>query len=120
VAVIVIFFGSLISLFSFIQPLASNNSINQPFLFIQTHIQANLFGMFRDEKLFPDNTSFKPERWLRENKMDTQLKSLSNLIWGHGARMCIGRRFAEQELHIALTKVCFRLLVTHCIDKGML
>lgn len=71
----------------------------------QTHIQANLFGMFRDENLFPDNESFKPERWLRENKMDTQLKSLSNLIWGHGARMCIGRRFAEQELYIALTKV---------------
>lgn len=73
--------------------------------FLQTHIQANLFGMFRDEKLYPDNDSFKPERWLRENKMDTKLKSLSNLVWGHGARMCIGRRFAEQELHIALTKV---------------
>ncbi|XP_053395219.1 cytochrome P450 10-like isoform X2 [Mercenaria mercenaria] len=70
-----------------------------------THIQANLFGMFRDEKLFPENDQFKPERWLRENKMNTQLKSLSNLIWGHGARMCIGRRFAEQELHIILTKI---------------
>jgi cytochrome P450 len=61
--------------------------------------------MFHDEKLFPENDKFKPERWLRENKMDTQLKSLSNLIWGHGARMCIGRRFAEQEMHIVLTKV---------------
>ncbi|KAL4236526.1 hypothetical protein ACF0H5_004911 [Mactra antiquata] len=70
-----------------------------------THVQANLFGMFRDEKLFPDNDKFQPERWLRENKMDTQLKSLSNLIWGHGARMCIGRRFAEQEMHIMLTKI---------------
>lgn len=70
-----------------------------------THIQANLYGMFRDEKLFPDNDQFKPERWLRENKMDAQHKSLSNLIWGHGARMCIGRRFAEQELHIILTKI---------------
>ena len=46
--------------------------------------------MFHDEKLFPDNASFKPERWLRENKMDQTLKSLSSLIWGHGARMCIG------------------------------
>ncbi|XP_052774681.1 cytochrome P450 10-like [Mya arenaria] len=76
-----------------------------------THIQANLYGMFQDEKLFPDNDSFKPERWLRENKMDQTLKSLSSLIWGHGARMCIGRRFAEQEIHIILTKIVqnFRL-----------
>lgn len=80
-----------------------------------THVQANLFGMFHDEKLFPDNDQFKPERWLRESKMDTQLKSLSNLIWGHGARMCIGRRFAEQEMHIALTKIVqnFRLEYHH-------
>ncbi|XP_052273443.1 cytochrome P450 10-like [Dreissena polymorpha] len=70
-----------------------------------THIQANLYGMFRDEKLFHDNDSFKPERWLKDSKMDATLKGLSSLVWGHGARMCIGRRFAEQEMHIALTKI---------------
>lgn len=70
-----------------------------------THIQANLYGMFRDEKLFPENDSFKPERWLKDSKMDATLKGLSSLVWGHGARMCIGRRFAEQEMHIALTKI---------------
>lgn len=80
-----------------------------------THVQANLFGMFRDETLFPDNSSFKPERWLRSSDMDTTQKSMSNLIWGHGARMCIGRRFAEQEMHIALTKIVqnFRLEYHH-------
>lgn len=58
--------------------------------FFQSHVQANLFGMFRDPELFPDPESFKPSRWLREAKMDPKLKSLSNLVWGHGARMCIG------------------------------
>ncbi|KAL3868739.1 hypothetical protein ACJMK2_041508 [Sinanodonta woodiana] len=69
-----------------------------------THVQANLYGMFRDDKLFPESDTFKPERWFRGN-MDTQLQALSNLVWGHGARMCIGRRFAEQEMHILLTKI---------------
>jgi len=53
-------------------------------------VQANLYGMFHDEKLFPNPEEFKPERWLRGN-MDSNLKALSNLVWGHGARMCIGK-----------------------------
>ena len=57
---------------------------------MQSHVQANLFGMFRDPALFPEPESFRPCRWLRGN-MDPGLKSLSNLVWGHGARMCRGQ-----------------------------
>ncbi|KAK7488462.1 hypothetical protein BaRGS_00020247 [Batillaria attramentaria] len=79
-----------------------------------SHVQANLYGMFRDPELFPDPHQFRPERWLRGN-MDPKLKSLSNLIWGHGPRMCIGRRFAEMELHLLLSKIVqtFKLSYTH-------
>ncbi|XP_048761818.1 cytochrome P450 10-like [Ostrea edulis] len=70
-----------------------------------THVQANLYGMFRDNQFFPEPEVFKPERWLKEYQMDKELKALSNLVWGHGARMCIGRRFAEQEMYILLTKI---------------
>ncbi|XP_063441953.1 cytochrome P450 10-like [Mytilus trossulus] len=69
-----------------------------------THVQGNLYAMYHDPKLYPDPESFKPERWL-DGEMDRKLKSLSNLVWGHGARMCIGRRFAEQEMYIMLTKI---------------
>lgn len=72
----------------------------------QTHVQANIFGMGRDPKLFPEPEKFLPERWLRGNT-STDLRAFSNLVWGHGARMCIGRRFAEQEIYIALAKVTY-------------
>ncbi|XP_048758643.2 cytochrome P450 10-like [Ostrea edulis] len=80
-----------------------------------THVQGNLYGMFRDSKLFPEPETFKPERWLKENQMNQESKALSNLVWGHGARMCIGRRFAEQEMHILVTKIVqnFRLEYNH-------
>lgn len=64
----------------------------------QTHVQANLYGMFRDNQFFPEPEVFKPERWLKEYQMDKELKALSNLVWGHGARMCIGMRMINIKL----------------------
>ncbi|XP_061192018.1 cytochrome P450 10-like [Saccostrea echinata] len=80
-----------------------------------THVQGNLYTMYRDSNLFPEPEAFKPERWLKENTMNQEVKALSNFVWGHGARMCIGRRFAEQEIHILLTKIVqnFRLEYNH-------
>jgi len=45
--------------------------------------------MGRDQNLYNDPLSYKPERWLRDNKEE---KVMPNLAFGHGARMCIGKR----------------------------
>ena len=36
---------------------------------------------------------YRPERWLRGDgeEDDLSTKSFTNLPWGHGARMCIGK-----------------------------
>uniref|UniRef100_A0A8W8N4Z2 Cytochrome P450 10 n=1 Tax=Magallana gigas TaxID=29159 RepID=A0A8W8N4Z2_MAGGI len=70
-----------------------------------THVQANMYAMFRNSQYYSEPELFKPERWLKDSGMDNNLKAMSNLVWGHGARMCIGRRFAEQEMYILLTKI---------------
>ncbi|XP_055887015.1 cytochrome P450 10-like isoform X3 [Biomphalaria glabrata] len=81
------------------------------------HIQANLYGMYHDSSLFPKPESFLPERWMKTSdvQMDPIVKSTSQLVWGHGARMCIGRRIAEQEMHIVLSKIVekFQLSYQH-------
>ncbi|KAH9515449.1 Peptidyl-prolyl cis-trans isomerase cyp10 [Bulinus truncatus] len=80
-----------------------------------THVQANLYGMYHNSNLFPQAESFLPDRWLRENavQMDPIVKSTSQLVWGHGARMCIGRRIAEQEIHIVLGKIIERFHLSY-------
>ncbi|XP_041357475.1 cytochrome P450 10-like [Gigantopelta aegis] len=73
-----------------------------------THVQANLWKMYRDPQYFSDPESFKPERWLRSENSGANLtkqNGLLNLVWGHGSRMCLGRRFAEHEMHMALSKI---------------
>ncbi|RUS78676.1 hypothetical protein EGW08_013564 [Elysia chlorotica] len=82
-----------------------------------SHVQANLYGMYHNADLFYQPEEFIPERWLKSGpQMDPVVKSLSQLVWGHGARMCIGRRIAEQEMHLALTKIVEKFSLSYHHD----
>ena len=83
--------------FALLSPLKSflinlNSHVKHLFLTSQSHVQANLYGMYHNADLFYQPEEFIPERWLKSGQqMDPVVKSLSQLIWGHGARMCIGQ-----------------------------
>lgn len=61
-----------------------------------------------DDDYFPDGKTFKPERWLRENKetlaRGTKSTPFAYLPFGYGARSCIGRRFAELEIQVLVMR----------------
>lgn len=50
---------------------------------------------------------FRPERWLKPNQGGTgeYMHPFASLPYGYGARMCLGRRFADLEMQILLAKV---------------
>lgn len=55
---------------------------------------------------------FYPERWIKHNATSTpacphshEIHPFASLPYGHGARMCLGRRFADLEMQILLSKV---------------
>ena len=66
--------------------------------------------MGSDGSIFEDAEAFKPERWLR-NK-DTALiesaEAFASLSFGFGTRMYLGRRIAELELHLLMTRIMQR------------
>lgn len=49
---------------------------------------------------------FKPERWMKSADNDA-IHPFASLPYGYGARMCLGRRFADLEMQILLAKVSF-------------
>ncbi|XP_070561097.1 cytochrome P450 10-like [Ptychodera flava] len=69
-----------------------------------TRVRSNsIAGLLED--FFPEPETFIPERWIRGHEMETQASRFTLLPFGHGVRMCLGRRMAEQELQVVLAKL---------------
>ncbi|XP_006821153.1 1,25-dihydroxyvitamin D(3) 24-hydroxylase, mitochondrial-like [Saccoglossus kowalevskii] len=68
-------------------------------------------AMGRNPKLFPNPEKFLPDRWLRSNKESHDINQFTIQPFGFGPRQCVGRRVAELEIYITLTKILqnFRL-----------
>ncbi|ETS73447.1 hypothetical protein PFICI_15052 [Pestalotiopsis fici W106-1] len=67
-------------------------------------VAMDAFHMHMNEKIFPDPSEFKPERWLDDPKAPDSLKPLSKYLvsFSRGSRGCVGKNLAMMELHVAL------------------
>ena len=58
----------------------------------------NMLHMCRNEAIFEKAGEFRPERWLDSNLSTEELRSYEKTRnFGWGARVCVGKRFAEEE-----------------------
>jgi cytochrome P450 len=65
------------------------------------------------EEYVSDAASFRPERWIKQTsgcpaskqQKSSHIHPFASLPYGHGARMCLGRRFADLEIQVLLAKV---------------
>lgn len=62
-----------------------------------------------DPEYCPKTSEFIPERWIKGDPRYDETKMTGNnsfvyLPFGFGPRSCIGRRFAEMEIFIMLTR----------------
>lgn len=62
-----------------------------------------------DPEYFPKTDEFIPERWIKGDPLFEETKMLGNnsfvyIPFGFGPRSCIGRRFAEMEILVILSR----------------
>ncbi|XP_059489347.1 probable cytochrome P450 49a1 [Neocloeon triangulifer] len=57
------------------------------------------------EEYFENPDSFVPERWLRDEELYKKHHPYASLPFGHGPRMCPGRRLADQELQLIVSEI---------------
>ncbi|XP_065059811.1 1,25-dihydroxyvitamin D(3) 24-hydroxylase, mitochondrial-like [Rhopilema esculentum] len=83
-------------------------------IFLMHHV------MGRSEDLFENAQEFVPERWLR-TEAATKHSAYASIPFGHGVRMCLGRRLSELELQILLIKILNRYTLEippgHVVDN---
>ncbi|XP_065349179.1 probable cytochrome P450 301a1, mitochondrial isoform X2 [Cloeon dipterum] len=64
-------------------------------------------AMSRFSEHYTEPEKFKPERWFRDEQ-EEKVKPFVTLPFGHGARKCVGFRFALLEMEITLAKMVRR------------
>ncbi|XP_069744142.1 1,25-dihydroxyvitamin D(3) 24-hydroxylase, mitochondrial [Narcine bancroftii] len=64
-----------------------------------TNLMISYHALGWNEEYFEEGMSFKPERWLQDKY---KINPFAHIPFGIGKRMCIGRRVAELQLHLAL------------------
>ena len=69
----------------------------------------NYFGLSFDPRYFKDPTVFNPDRWSHDSD---KIHPFASLPFGFGPRGCYGRRIAELELHLLLTRIMQRFKLT--------
>jgi cytochrome P450 len=70
-----------------------------------TTVHCPPYAMHRNEEVFPDAESYKPERWLHENSKDLQQYFLT---FSTGARGCIGRNITYLEQTVVIATLVHR------------
>ncbi|TBU24744.1 cytochrome P450 [Dichomitus squalens] len=65
-----------------------------------TMILPNVWACMHDPDVYEDPDVFRPERFIRDGKLDSTVQDPAAFVFGFGCRICPGRYFAEAALFI--------------------
>ncbi|KZP30494.1 cytochrome P450 [Athelia psychrophila] len=79
-----------------------------------TIIIANAHQILHDETVYPDPYTFKPERFLKDGKIDQSVMNPTIAAFGFGRRVCPGRGLAEKSAWLT----CGSILAAFHLSKA--
>lgn len=82
-----------------------------------TVITVPVYALHRDPDLWPNPEEFKPERFSKENK--DNIDPYAYLPFGAGPRNCIGMRFAQLMMKLALVEILQKFTLVTCKETDL-
>ncbi|PIL29427.1 cytochrome P450 [Ganoderma sinense ZZ0214-1] len=67
-----------------------------------TILIANTWACMHDPEAYEDPDVFRPERFIRDGRLDPSVRDPAAFIFGYGRRICPGRYFAEDAVFISV------------------
>ncbi|KAH9917085.1 cytochrome P450 monooxygenase [Fomitopsis serialis] len=78
----------------------------------------NLWLMTVDEEVYPEPSAFRPERFLGLSGEEAEQLDPRNIVFGHGRRICPGRRFADVSVWLAVANIVAAFDIRKARDAG--
>jgi cytochrome P450 len=69
-----------------------------------------------NEAVYPDPFSFKPERFMKDGKLNLDIKDPATAAFGFGRRICPGRYMAQSSIWIAVASLLAGYNITKAVN----
>ncbi|KAF9522915.1 cytochrome P450 [Crepidotus variabilis] len=77
----------------------------------------NLWTLLHDEDAFPDPFTFKPERFMKGDEFNHEIKDPELFCWGLGRRICPGRHMAFSAIWITIASLIYVFDIEKEVDE---
>ncbi|TFK92570.1 cytochrome P450 [Polyporus arcularius HHB13444] len=81
-----------------------------------TVILTNVWACMRDPEMYEEPEEFRPERFIRDGKLDPTVRDPATIAFGFGRRICPGRYFAQAGLFITIASLLHVFDITPALD----
>jgi len=82
-----------------------------------TSVTIHNWCMSNYDHYFSDPSTYNPERWLKGCPQRKEIHPYASMPFGHGVRTCIGKRLAELEMWLLVTKVIKNFRVVYDMNE---
>ncbi|KAI0712351.1 cytochrome P450 [Earliella scabrosa] len=82
-----------------------------------TILMANVWACLHDPEAYEDPDVFRPERFIRDGRLDPDVRDPYAFAFGFGRRICPGRYFADAALFINIASVLHVFNITPPLDE---
>jgi len=74
--------------------------------------------MLHDEQVYPEPFKFKPERFMKNGKLDKEVRDPDHACFGFGRRICPGRHLAFLSIWMTVASLLYVFDIEKSIDEN--